>query len=83
MIVRSPYSNSGTDFGWLPIIAAIGSVVGAVIPVVGNALKPTEEYVPPPPPPPPPMNPLVFVGLGLGGLLVIGGALVFVSKIVK
>lgn len=73
------------DTDWMPIIAGIAGVAGGVIPAIGSALfpKPLPEYVPPPPPAPPKTDPLLLVGLGLGGLLVIGGALVFVSKLGK
>ncbi len=85
------YDSDGKAWGrfgdneWMPIIAGIAGVAGSVIPAIGSAFIPKQapEYVPPPIPPPPKTDPLLLVGLGLGGLLIIGGALVFVSKLGK
>jgi|CXWL01.1.fsa_nt_gi hypothetical protein len=77
--------SGGGDTDWTSIIGVIGNIAGTVLPAIGSALspKPVPEYIPPPPPPPPTMNPILLVGLGLGGLLIVGGALVFVSKLGK
>ena len=69
--------NNFTGYGQLDVL--IGGVLGA-IPALGKAFSPPpafEMQIPPPVAPPPPapkkMDPLVIVGLGLGGAVLLGG----------
>lgn len=82
VLIKSPdgrsygrYQQMGDgSFGFVPVIAAAVSALPAIM-AMFNPQQPA-----PPPPPPEPDNTLLYVGAGLGGLLILGGVAYAVMK---